>query len=169
MTTMAEPDSDQRADSGMRVLVWIVGLFALAGALVYSPRLYRAVQIARWATTTATIVDQQVRNEFAGLRIRSTIYPKRYEDRLRVRYSYVVAGATYSAAMIGPDVAYVRDAPHRESQYAVGTRLPARYDPSRPSNAELEPPSVTATLLSWLVCVVAGLWALARGRPSRWR
>jgi hypothetical protein len=159
--------TNNAARNSARVLPWIVGLFALAGALVYAPRPYEAARVARWPTVTATIVNQQARNEFAGYRISRSVSPRRYENRLRVRYSYEVGSAIYSAVTIGPYTAYVRDAPYRESQYAVGTRHPARYDPARPSDAVLESPSVIGALLSLSICVGAGLWALTHGAASR--
>jgi hypothetical protein len=161
--------SGDQFDTGTRTLAFVVGMFGLAGSLAYAPRLYRAIEISRWRATTATVVDEQVHEELAGVTLFHRSTAQRYEDRLRVQYSYSVSGTRYTSGSIGPFAAYVPYSAHRESTYAVGSRLPARYDPSQPGDAVLEAPSLIGTLMSSFIWAAAALWSLSRGVRSRSR
>lgn len=99
--------------------------------------LLRSADTANWPTTNGVVINSTYEKQVAGS---NNHYPDGYIYWPRVTYEYEVSGRTYSSSRISTaDWSMSYGAVQQVlSQYTIGTKIKAHYDPNDPNEAVLQ-------------------------------
>lgn len=118
-------------------------LFVGIGTIAY----FDAQEVKDWPTTTGTVTNTWVREEYSS---GSRNSPSHYDYYPEVEYTYKVNGATYYGnQLVKIETGYSSfvDAQSYNDRYATGTQVTVYYNPDNPNEAVLEQNSDVQALM----------------------
>jgi hypothetical protein len=123
-----------------------VGYFGVRG-------FWHETQLRSWPTAPGQVVEARVTLDSVGIIIRKTTTSIQREDRLHLRYEFVVDGIRYTGTGLGITTRD-RVASADRQRYPVGATVTVHYNPSAPSDALVDTSRSFSNIVGMLLAAV---------------